>query len=650
MKAFFSILLALLMLLPLLVSCGEAPQSAPSPSEETSGSSSASEPATEEPKEPETDPFEGADPLPEELSIPECLKTKDGAVLGTIVLPKGAQEDAILNTAAQELQYHLKKVLGADFALVSRPGEDYGSIILATPAILPAVAEMFADDIAWLADLGSKETGKWGSDGFAIRQSGDDIYVIGNTSKGAMNGVYDLIEDNLGVLWTRADETKGLVYDELEEATIAKVDYREKSPFTTRGFLFGNERTNALMVARNKCNIAGYVADLGLVGSKCGHTVPWILTGSPIYDPEEPEYWETDEEGNCLWQEGSLQLNPFSDKTADAVAAYFIAQMEADPNNRFGFIGEEDTRGHGRCVPWDTEPFEYAPGEFVQPDDANYYSTVFFTMVNKIARKVKEPIPDAIIGTFICRLGQEIPSCAIEDNVMICYACADEDFTVSILDSSISEHTSNYSANTHWKNIPFWAENACTVTMYHYYLCNCFGTEFSWPIWDRIQADLKGYVTLGIDGVTTDGLPDLNQGSAWLDCYGAAGTCSNYWDMNELLCWLYQKLIWNPDEDIPSLITYFCDKVYGEASPYMQDYFRLMKQGFEEGSQQRHELVSLILHKSSYYRTYVKKTGIGHPVLDALEQAYNAAEGPVKDTIKYIWDTVSANMNMFRSF
>ncbi|MBO4798337.1 MAG: hypothetical protein J5494_06170, partial [Candidatus Methanomethylophilaceae archaeon] len=111
-----------------------------------------------------------------------------------------------------------------------------------------------------------------------------------------------------------------------------------------------------------------------------------------------------------------------------------------------------------------------------------------------------------------------------------------------------------------------------------------------------------------------------------------------------------QKLIWNPDEDIPSLITYFCDKVYGEASPYMQEYFRLMKQGFEEGSQQRHELVSLILHKSSYYRTYVKKTGIGHPVLDALEQAYNAAEGPVKDTIKYIWDTVSANMNMFRSF
>ncbi|MBO4230011.1 MAG: hypothetical protein J5938_06655, partial [Clostridia bacterium] len=418
MKAFFSILLALLMLLPLLVSCGEAPQSAPSSSEETSGSSSASEPATEEPKEPETDPFEGADPLPEELSIPECLKTKDGAVLGTIVLPKAAEGDAILQFAAQDLQYHLKKVLGADFAIVSRPGEGYGSIILATPDTLPAVSEMFADDIAWLSDRGSRETGKWGEDGFAIRQAGDNIYILGTISKGTMNGVYDLIEDNLGVLWTRADESLGLIYDELEEATIAKIDYREKSPFTTRGFLFGGERTNALMIARNKCNICGEVPDLGMVSSKCYHSVFSLINYSPIFDPNETEYWETDEEGNCLWQSGSKQVNPFSDKTADAMAATLIAWMEADPNYRFGFIGEEDTRGYGRNVPWDTEPLEYAPGQYLQPEDANYYSTAFFMMINKVARKVKEAFPDAIVGTFICRIGIEPPACEIEDNVM----------------------------------------------------------------------------------------------------------------------------------------------------------------------------------------------------------------------------------------
>ncbi|MBQ4289613.1 MAG: hypothetical protein II719_00295, partial [Clostridia bacterium] len=217
MKAILALFLSLLMLLPLLVSCGETPSDVPgtSPVSDAEGSSG-TEPATEPVSEPDADPFADGDPLPENLLVPECLKAKDGTVLGTIVLPKTAEEDVVLSFAAQDLQYHLKLVLGADFPIVSRPGEGYGSVILATPETLPAVAEMFADDLAWLSDLGTKETGKWGSDGFAVRQYGDDVYVIGNTSKGAMNGVYDLIEENLGVLWTRASEEKGLIYDELE--------------------------------------------------------------------------------------------------------------------------------------------------------------------------------------------------------------------------------------------------------------------------------------------------------------------------------------------------------------------------------------------------------------------------------------------------
>ncbi|MBO4798383.1 MAG: hypothetical protein J5494_06420, partial [Candidatus Methanomethylophilaceae archaeon] len=139
MKAILALFLSLLMLLPLLVSCGETPSDVPgtSPVSDAEGSSG-TEPATEPVSEPDTDPFEDGDPLPEDLSIPDCLKTKDGSVLGTIVLPKAAEDDAILRNAAEELQYHLKKVLNADFAVVSRPGEGYGSVILATPDTLPA--------------------------------------------------------------------------------------------------------------------------------------------------------------------------------------------------------------------------------------------------------------------------------------------------------------------------------------------------------------------------------------------------------------------------------------------------------------------------------------------------------------------------------
>ncbi|MBO4797496.1 MAG: DUF4838 domain-containing protein, partial [Candidatus Methanomethylophilaceae archaeon] len=531
--------------------------------------------------------------------------------------------------------------------------EGYGSIILATPAILPAVAEMFADDIAWLADLGSKETGKWGSDGFAIRQSGDDIYVIGNTSKGAMNGVYDLIEDNLGVLWIRADEENGLIYDELEEAAITKIDYREKSPFAIRGCQFGGDYATGLMMTRNKCNTRfglGFYTKFGGEPFTAGHTTLELLLTSPLYDPEETEYWETDEAGNCLWQEGSRQINPWSEKAIDAMAASIIATMEANPDIRCMCVGELDNQGHGRNVPYDTEPFEYAPGEFIDPTEYNFYSTVWHTMVNKIARKVRDAVPDGRVSTFVLLCGSEPAACEMEDNVMICYTPVDQDMTVSMLDPSIDDRVTNRASLIHWKYIPQWVEKTSSAIFWVYYLCNYSGTEYSWPIWYTIQEDLQGLAKLGVEGISSDGESDVQSESGWLNLDGPRGNCQNYWDMNELLCWLYQKLLWNPDEDIPSLITYFCDKVYGGASPYMQEYYRLLEQGFNGFKESYKGATTLTFHFSDFYKRCVKNQGIGHPLLDTLEQAYNAASGPVKDRILYIWDCVKFHMSSFRSF
>ena len=642
MKSLLALFLSLVMLLPLLVSCGEA-----AAGEVPSGS----EPATEPVREPETDPFEGADPLPADLSVPSCLKTKDGSVLGTIVLPKAAEDDAILRNAAEELQYHLKKVLNADFAVVSRPGEGYGSVILATPDTLPAISEMFADDLVWLSDLGTKETGKWGSDGFAIRRYEDDIYVIGNLSKGTLNGVYDLIEENLGVLWIRADEENGLIFDELEEAVIEKVDYREKSPFALRGFLSNPDYANILMTARNKCNHISNYPNLGMRLQGWGHSTKTLLTSSPLYDPEETEYWETDEEGNPLGEAGSLQVNVWSEKTEKAITAAILEQMGKDGSPHYAFIGAEDN-GRGRVVPSDTLPFEYAPGQFVQPEDENYYATVFHVMVNRIARAVREIYPDAVIGSFAA-YGDGFglpPACDVEENVQICYCPGGEDYTVSVLDPSILDRVKDPACIYHWSNIPAWAQKAGSLVFWHYYLCNAQGTEYGWPIWYRIQEDFQGYMKLGVDGITTDGLPDMEIGSSWLDYNGAKGTCATYWQMNTLLCWLYQKLLWNPYEDIPALITLFCDKVYGDASPYMQEYYRLMERGFRDGAQLTGRQTSYNLTAPLFYKQFVKKPGIGQAVVDALENAWNAASGPVKEDIRYIFDCVYGAMSAYKTF
>mgnify|MGYP003291335164 CR=1 FL=1 len=67
------------------------------------------------------------------------------------------------------------------------------------------------------------------------------------------------------------------------------------------------------------------------------------------------------------------------------------------------FVGIEDTYP-GRVFPEDTLPFEYAPGQFVEPGKSNYFPTVCFTMINKIAKLSadlrKEGLPVSIRSTF----------------------------------------------------------------------------------------------------------------------------------------------------------------------------------------------------------------------------------------------------------
>jgi hypothetical protein len=64
-----------------------------------------------------------------------------------------------------------------------------------------------------------------------------------------------------------------------------------------------------------------------------------------------------------------------------------------------------------------TEPFEYAPGQFVNPNARNYLSTVYFTMLNKIAKVVGEKYPDVILHTYAYDHIIAPPSCDLEPNV-----------------------------------------------------------------------------------------------------------------------------------------------------------------------------------------------------------------------------------------
>ncbi|MBQ4290998.1 MAG: DUF4838 domain-containing protein, partial [Clostridia bacterium] len=638
MPKWFSALLAALLLLPLLISCGsDTPAEVPGSSGEDSGSevSQTLEPITDE---PETDPFEGAEPLPADLSVPDNVRLPDGTVIGTIVLPAGS--DGNEATAAEELRYHIRKVTGADLPVVGRPGEGYGSLIVCTPASLPAVTELFAEDIAWLSDLGSAESGsRFGSDGFSIRSVGKDVYILGNTSRGTLNGAYDLLEENFGILWVRADEDLGTVYETMPEAVISKTDYREKSPFEYRGWnLCGlvprDESTMPAalrLCSRNKENSVGAsVTDPYYL--PFGHTIKDVLLSSPVYDPEETEYWATDEAGNPMSAEESPQPNPFSEKTVEALAASVIQIMQTRGTRKV-FLGAEDNEGT-RFAPWDTQPFEYAPGPIVNPEDENYYSTVIHTMIGKVARIVRETVPDGLVGTWAYWIEVIPPACEIEDNVYIMFAPLWEDMCYPICDPGVKVKNCRDHVKRYCDWIEEWSRKTDKLTVYNYYGCSRTAAYAERPIWKRIQKDLQDYVRLGIIGLNPEGVPDAAGEHVWYPELGMDGGY-RFWEMNALTFWLYGKLSWNPYEDLDALIDQFCEKVYGPAGEAMREYYRVLSDSWETTSKTYRLTVEHAEPRlaQDYVRVFIYKPGIGHAVIDALDLALERAEEPMKDII-----------------
>ena len=645
MRKWLSALLAALLLLPLLISCGETgPAEVPGSSAGESSDNEASqtlEPVTEA---PETDPFEGAEPLPADLVIPDAVKNADGTVIGTIVLPAGA--DGNETTAAEELRYHIQKVTGAELPVVGRPGEEYGSLIVCSPASLPAVAELFPDDIAWLSDTGDPDAGaRWCSDGFSIRTLGKDIYIFGNVSRGALNGAYDWIEENLGVLWVRSDESYGLIYDEQPEVTVSKSDYREKSPFEIRGWICGGTADTTRMWARNKLN---YNANNPLHTVPVGGYIKSLLRGSPLYDPEETEYWNTDLEGNPLSPSDSPHVNFMSEKTVEVIAAACVEQLRS--GHYAAFVGEEDNVPYPHQVPEENEPFEYAPGKFVEYGDENYLSTVFMSFINRVARKVKEVIPDGKVGTYVYAVANCPPECELEDNVILFDAVIKEDMC-NPLDSDVTrEKPIEYALTRYGDWLRSYAEKTKSISMYNYYGCWRSSNRFTRPIWDRIQADFQHYVSLGLEGVSSEGVGDNPTGSwVWADPDDQKFQ-SHGWDMNGLIYWIYGKLAWNPWEDVDALVEQYCDRVYGEAGPYMKEYYRLLEQGWDEGTETYRQEINHHTIPYTYYKVFVKATGIGHAAIDALNQAYDASTGQWQTIIGYMRDTFVQNMNAFRNW
>ncbi len=648
MKRTLSLILAALLLASSMTACGDGETNETKKSETQAVETDAPDtnpPATEAP--------ETESPAP---SYDTSLITENGIAKAHIVLPEGASD--IEKTAADELALHVKLVSGADIAVTDTAAEDSLPIIIATPDSLPELETLFPEDLAWLRITEEQsENGRskfYGDDGFAIRTHNGRIYIFGTNAVGSLNGTYDFIEENLDVIWVGATDA-GIIYDEMPTISVLKTDYREKSPFTisTRG------ADGGIYLQRNKQYVTEYP-----YGPDAN--VKNLVLNSPIYDPDIREYWDTDTAGNHLapsathaWYDTvsaglSKQINFWSQLTADTVAASVIAQLDAmdDADRPLYFnVCMEDVYSP-YVAPEITEPFEYAPGQFVNPSDPDYISTVYFTFINRVARKVAEKYPDVYINTLAYVFATGSPRCELEKNVSIWFAPIAEDYTQESFAVALAEMEAgdNNGASVEARYLYDWLKNFpdTPIMIYNYYFCSYVQGLYERPIWYRLQNDFQFFAENGVIGTTICGAPSEGSTTAYnyqRDRFAAdAFTFGDGYNMNLMTLWIYYKLLWNPYEDVDALIVEFCDKVYGEASDEMQEYYALLCKGWSYGSTEilPYEFNAKIrwnFDQQYYYDYFLDiETDDGVYILDALKdaitRAYEAADDKAKEFIR----------------
>ncbi len=661
MKRILALILAALMLASSTVACGNGTAKETEKASETKTVETAA-PATDA---VETNPPETESPAPV-YPYDTSLITENGVAKAHIVLADTASADE--KTAADELVYHIKLVTGADVTVTNTAMDDSLPIIIATPDSLPELEELFPEDLAWLRTRVNENPSEgepkyYAPDGFAIRQKDGKLYIFGTTAEGALNGTYDFIEDILGVLWIKTTDD-GIIYDEMPTVTTAKADYREKSPFTFR-YAFGTQ----LLDQRNKHDTAARA-----VGS-CHNVIP-LLTSSPTYDPNITEYWETDQDGNPYTASTSRQVNYWSELTADTIADSVIMRLDHsydDTNRPKNYtVSQQDLGFVSGVYPEKTLPFEYAPGQFIEPDDPAYLSTVYFTFINRVAKKVAEKYPDVYINTLAYDFSTLPPVCELEKNVMVWYCPYNENYTQDSFSVALDQwNNGETDLHTEMK----WAFEAAAydewvtkhpdtpIFIFDYYFCHYVGGRYERPIWYRVADDFRYYAETGCLGTYSClAYTDTNTNYySWQKGYGGAHnwtledgytqlfTYADAHAMNLLSQWLFYKLTWNPYEDVDALIQYFCDKVYGEASDEMQEYYSLLYKGWKVGEQSidsEYFAVFSLTRDADFYHLYILDNEVDgvnflDGVRDILTRAYEAADDRAKEFIRYPYEIFS---------
>ena len=193
---------------------------------------------------------------------------RDGHVEGMIVAPTAGTTDDVV--AGAELQAYLKKITGQEVPIFPGGATD------AKPSVRVGV-------------YGKPGVQEWAgtappADGFVIETQGNTVWIVGGDARGALYGVYDLLESELGVRWFMPGDL-GEDVPETKTVLLPRVKRERRPGFeAVSGFIWAGGPGSGAWERRLRAKVGSTTAFFG-------HNWANIIPASAQNKADHPEWF-----------------------------------------------------------------------------------------------------------------------------------------------------------------------------------------------------------------------------------------------------------------------------------------------------------------------------------------------------------------------
>jgi len=447
---------------------------------------------------------------------PELTLAEGGKALYTVVIPREATR--VEKKAAADLCLTLKLICGADFAFTTEDQPPAGRCI--------SVGR---------TELLSKSGCKWrdadlAAEGYAVEVIDGNVLVYGGSGRGLINGVYSLLEEDLGCRWY---STSSVDTPSMAKLTVSLVPRMYVPVLELRDpYILKMHDPNWSL--RNKTNTPHARIPMAWGGSiryhHMGHTYAAYFP-TDQYFAEHPEYYAL--------VNGKRQPSQLCHTNADVIRLSIEKTCEifrTHPEVTITAIGPNDGRGFCDCE------------SCRKLDEENGgRSGSFFYFVNRIAEGVKKEFPNnSLISLAYLDYAQPPTKLKVDDYIII-QLCTDS-------------HAWKYQFCFQWESDQFQQ----MIKAWHAVNAKLF-------IWDY-TTDYVHYL------VPMANWPVVAGNTRFMIENGAAGIMyeSELNDSDEMRGWVWAKQLWNPELDTQALMRDFVFGYYKEAAQPIWDFQTMM--------------------------------------------------------------------------